>query len=207
VRSTYKTKRYNRVSAKDQLAVTERGRNVREALTRYGHQEMDKLMTQSLVRDNRIGEFSSMAPPRLARIVSSTVQDSDQWLRLVRYDPISRWYTRLERTDDYEIWLLSWLPGQQTGFHDHGSSAGAFAVTLGSLCERGVRAGRPQPSARRVVPGDLRAFGPSYLHDVRNAGPGPAVSIHAYSPPLSSMRRFEVSSGGRLRAVAEERSW
>jgi len=164
-------------------------------------------MTQSLVRDYRIGQISSLAPPRLARIVSSTVRDPDRWLRLVRYDPISRWYTRLERTDDYEIWLLTWLPHQQTGFHDHGSSAGAFAVTLGSLSERGVRAGRPQSSVRRVVPGDIRAFGPSYLHDVRNDGPDPAVSIHAYSPPLSSMRRFEVSSGGRLRALTEERSW
>jgi len=164
-------------------------------------------MTQSLVRDQRIGQFPSLAPPRLARIVSSAVQHPDQWLRLVRYDPVSRWYTRLDQTDEYEIWLLSWLPGQQTGFHDHGSSAGAFAVTLGSLSERGVRAGRPQASARSIAPGVVRAFGPSYLHDVRNDGPDPAVSIHAYSPPLSSMRRFEVSSDGRLRALTEERSW
>jgi hypothetical protein len=28
---------------------------------------------------------------------------------------------------------LSWLPGQATGFHDHGGSAGAFAVVWGTL--------------------------------------------------------------------------
>jgi predicted metal-dependent enzyme (double-stranded beta helix superfamily) len=164
-------------------------------------------MTQSLVRDTRIGQFSSLAPPRLARIVSSMVQDPGRWLSLVRYDEASRWYARLELADDYEVWLLSWLPGQQTGFHDHGSSAGAFAVTLGSLSERGVRAGRPQLSARSVMPGGVRTFGPRYLHDVRNEGSQPAVSIHAYSPPLSSMRRFEVGADGRLRAASDERSW
>jgi hypothetical protein len=42
---------------------------------------------------------------------------------------------------------------------------------------------------------------------VRNDGPQPAVSIHAYSPPLSSMRRFEVGADGRLRTASEESSW
>ena len=38
-------------------------------------------------------------------------------------------------------WLLSWLPGQGTGLHDHGGSAGAFAVVRGTLHERvGARA-------------------------------------------------------------------
>jgi predicted metal-dependent enzyme (double-stranded beta helix superfamily) len=189
-------------------------------------------MTHSLVRDTQIGQFPAMAPPRqsqiqpsqiqpsqiqpsqiqlsqaeLSHIVSGTVRDADRWLSLVRYDEASRWYARLELTDSYEVWLLSWLPSQQTGFHDHGSSAGAFAVTLGSLSERHVHAGRPAPSGRSVTPGSVRTFGPRYLHDVRNDGPRPAVSIHAYSPPLSSMRRFQVGADGRLRATSEERSW
>ena len=32
-------------------------------------------------------------------------------------------------------------------------------------------------------------------------------SIHAYSPPLTSMRRFDVAASGLLRAIAEQQSW
>ncbi|HEY3734587.1 MAG TPA: hypothetical protein VGL63_11790 [Streptosporangiaceae bacterium] len=52
------------------------------------------------------------------------------WRGLVRYDPARRWYHRLEITNEYEVWLLSWQPGQGTGFHDHGGSAGAFTAGL-----------------------------------------------------------------------------
>ena len=40
------------------------------------------------------------------------------------------------------MWLLSWLPDQGTPLHDHGTSAGAFAVVDGTLTERIVAAGR-----------------------------------------------------------------
>ena len=38
-----------------------------------------------------------------------------------------------------------------------------------------------------IDPGQPRAFGPDYAHDVRNVSLAPAISIHAYSPPLSEM--------------------
>ncbi|SES82853.1 hypothetical protein [Geodermatophilus poikilotrophus] len=31
-----------------------------------------------------------------------------------------------------QVWLLPWLPGQGTGLHDHGGSAGASAVVRGT---------------------------------------------------------------------------
>ena len=41
-------------------------------------------------------------------------------------------------------------------------------------------------------PGKPRAFGPDYTHDVRNLSLAPAISIHAYSPPLSEMNEYEL---------------
>jgi hypothetical protein len=49
----------------------------------------------------------------------------------------------------------------------------------------------------------VRSFGAWYVHDVINASVRPAVSVHAYSPPLTSMRRFEFGPGG-LEKVATE---
>jgi rhodanese-related sulfurtransferase len=46
-------------------------------------------------------------------------------------------------------------------------------------------------------PGKPRAFGPDYTHDVRNVSLAPAISIHAYSPPLSEMNEYELD-GSRL---------
>lgn len=148
-----------------------------------------------------------VAPARLAQIVRSVAERPDTWLSFVRYQSDQRWYQRLLLADEHEIWLLSWLPGQHTGFHDHGSSAGAFAVAQGDLLERAAPVGRPEPSGRVLHAGSVRSFGAAYVHDVRNNSAAPAISIHAYSPPLLTMRRYEVAAGGVLLAAGEEREW
>jgi hypothetical membrane protein len=60
----------------------------------------------------------------------------------------------------HEVWVISWLPGQATGFHDHGGSAGAFAVVWGTLMEcRVVGATMTgQVLAKPVGAGVARAF-------------------------------------------------
>jgi quercetin dioxygenase-like cupin family protein len=145
-------------------------------------------------------------PAELARLTRRVAGDPGPWLGLVRYDPGRRWYHCLARAEVCEIWLLSWLPGQHTGFHDHGTSAGAFTVASGVLREQAAPDGRPEQPGRSLRPGAVRSFGPGYVHDVRNESAGPAVSVHAYSPPLSSMRRYGVISG-RLQVTGEDREW
>ena len=148
-----------------------------------------------------------VSPARLATVAARVAGDPNHWSGLVRYDPARRWYRRLDLADDHEVWLLTWLPGQQTGFHDHGDSAGAFAVVLGTLTERSAPGGRPEASGRVVAAGGVRSFGRDYVHDVRNDSPAPALSIHAYSPPLTIMRRFAEASGALRLAGVEVTSW
>jgi rhodanese-related sulfurtransferase/mannose-6-phosphate isomerase-like protein (cupin superfamily) len=110
----------------------------------------------------------------------------------VRLRAEERWYERLYHGSDYDIWVISWLPGQSTGFHDHGASSGALVVATGILEEH-----RPGERTRVIHPGKPRAFGPDYAHDVRNVSLAPAISIHAYSPPLTDMNEYELD-GTRL---------
>jgi len=126
------------------------------------------------------------SPEELVDIISRFVS-SDGWLKRVRLSTERRWYERLHHGVDYDIWLISWMPGQSTGFHDHGESAGAFVVATGQLEEH-----LPGQQASSVRPGDSRAFGPQYVHDVRNESIAPAISIHAYSPPLNEMNEYEL---------------
>ncbi len=96
------------------------------------------------------------SPEELVDIISRFVS-SDGWLKRVRLSTERRWYERLHHGVDYDIWLISWMPGQSTGFHDHGESAGAFVVATGLLEEHLPG----QQEASRVRPGDSRAFGPT----------------------------------------------
>jgi predicted metal-dependent enzyme (double-stranded beta helix superfamily) len=139
------------------------------------------------------------AMSRLAETAGALAATPDEWVRRVRLSPEGRWYERLHRDDDHEIWLISWLPGQATGLHDHGGSRGAFAVALGDLAERDLA------TTRRLSMGQTRAFGPDYVHEVRNTSTAPAVSVHVYSPPLTVMNRYDLTGSGLVR-LAEERA-
>jgi len=137
----------------------------------------------------------SRTPEELANIVS-LFASSGGWMDTVRLRADRRWYDRLYHGPDYDIWVISWLPGQSTGFHDHGASSGAFVVATGILEEH-------RPGERTMIPPDKpRAFGPDYTHDVRNASLAPAISIHAYSPPLSEMNEYELDG---IQLVPRER--
>jgi predicted metal-dependent enzyme (double-stranded beta helix superfamily) len=152
----------------------------------------------------------ALGPARLGQLVAGLAEATGDWRHLVRFEQERRWYHRLYSADDHEVWLLSWLPGQQTGFHDHGDAAGAFAVAEGELQERAAAVGRPWIRVRQVPAGRQRSFGSRHVHDVANISVRPAVSIHAYSPPLSTMRRYEMTSTGLVRATMQksaERDW
>ncbi|MEW2354148.1 cysteine dioxygenase family protein [Spirillospora sp. NPDC029432] len=141
---------------------------------------------------------AASAASDLARRAGELAAAAGEWLPRVRLDPQGRWYERLHRDDDTEVWLISWLPGQSTGLHDHGGSRGAFAVVLGTLEEHDTAA------ARDVTAGEVRAFGAEYVHDVRNTSTAPAVSVHVYSPPLAVMNRYERTGAGLVRLATEE---
>ncbi|MEP7022304.1 MAG: cysteine dioxygenase family protein [Actinomycetota bacterium] len=146
---------------------------------------------------------AQLSPLELGRIVDSIARQPGRWRDIVRFDAGQRWYQRLELTDDLEVWLLSWLPGQGTGFHDHGEAVGAFTVAQGELAERIVPARQTEPRARPFAAGQVRPFGPAHVHDVVNVSSGPAVSVHAYSPPLTAMRRYELTGSGLVHTGTE----
>lgn len=150
------------------------------------------------------GAARSGGPISLAMMLAA---HPERWRPLVDYRIDTRWYRLLERTEQHEVWLLSWLPGQGTDLHDHGPASGAFAVAAGTLTERVVatRPGRPPVEVtRELVAGHCRAFGPHYVHHVANTGTVPAVSVHVYTPGLSLMNCYQVESGQLRHAGVEQ---
>jgi hypothetical protein len=100
----------------------------------------------------------------LGRIAAQLAAGPEPLLPLACFDSRERWYGQLYAQPDHEAWLLSWLPGQRTGLHDHGGSAGAFTVVTGTLTETtvtlpGSRSGHatapPRDTYPRCRPGPL----------------------------------------------------
>jgi uncharacterized RmlC-like cupin family protein len=100
---------------------------------------------------------------------------------------------RLLATDAYEAWLLHWRPGSAVTPHDHGDSHGAVHVVTGELTEVRWYAGRR--TIRDVGAGGQFDVPHGLVHDVVAFHDQPAVSIHVYSPPLTSMGFYD--HGGR----------
>ena len=141
---------------------------------------------------------AALSPRQLAEEVRKLAAMPRDWMSRVRLSPDERWYERIHAGRQHEIWLISWLPGQGTGFHDHGGSAGAFGVVWGTLEEHqaGTPTHRHAVRAAQVSAGRVRSFGPEHIHDVRNMSEAVAVSVHAYSPPLSEMTRYDLTESG-----------
>jgi quercetin dioxygenase-like cupin family protein len=116
----------------------------------------------------------------------------------VDFDPDERWHQRIYRDRRIDIWLISWLPSQGTQLHDHGGSSGAFTVLSGTLTETVVTGARTLHDNERDT-GSAVGFGPHYVHDVRNTSDSPAVSVHAYSAPLTTMNYYDLSDGELVR--------
>jgi len=102
----------------------------------------------------------------------------------------TRRYELLERTDEYESWVIFWPEGTGLLLHDHGGSAGAFHVVAGTLEETSTNLGGLRLRRRTFGPGASKSFGPAYVHSLVNPRPAPATTVHAYSPPLTSMRFY-----------------
>jgi predicted metal-dependent enzyme (double-stranded beta helix superfamily) len=146
----------------------------------------------------------ALTPAALGEVVRGLARRPHRWRPVVRFDAADRFHTRLEVTGGYEVWLLTWLPGQGTEIHDHGGAAGAFTVVEGALTERTFPGPGGAPRARELAVGGPRAFGPPHVHEVVNAGTEPAVSIHAYAPALSAMSYYAELPGGGLRPLRTE---
>ena len=119
------------------------------------------------------------------------------WRHLVEHDRAARTYSELLRDDNVAAWLICWMDDHDTGFHDHDVSAGAVAVVEGSVREDRLVLGAP-PTSRVLTAGSAFSFEASDIHRVCHAGAEPAVTIHAYSPPLWRMGAYDVGPEGRL---------
>ena len=139
-----------------------------------------------------------LTPPELERFARGLAAEHERWAHLVRHADDVRVYEQIWDDGQVNAWVICWSEDQDTGFHDHDESAAAIAVISGQVREERLRLGA-LPRARLVGPGSTFTVPAAAIHRVLHAGSGPAVTIHAYSPPLTRTGAYRLGPDGELR--------
>ena len=145
----------------------------------------------------------SLTLDQLAGFVAELAADGERWRELVRHDPERRIYELLWQDEDVNAWLICWSKDDDTGFHDHDASAAAITVIDGSVREDRLRL-NGAPSSTISQAGAIVTIPPNAIHRVLHAGDVPAVTIHAYSPPLIRTGAYVIGDGGELLREAQD---
>jgi hypothetical protein len=154
------------------------------------------------------GRFTRRRPlttAELLEVAEGLARSADTWPGLA--DPVERCWRTVAVTDRFEAWVVAWPVGGAVELHDHGGSGGAVVVASGCLVETSLHPGRdagPVDRTTRIAEGGHLVFGPGHVHDLVNDGPGPALSVHVYTPALRTMNFFEHTTQGDLVTVRSE---
>ncbi len=142
--------------------------------------------------------------PDLARL-SARIVDSGLWRDYVVVCEDYRDYRLMFENDYVDVWVLSWLPGQETGFHDHDLSELGLCVAQGVIREHHMHL-HAADTDHLVHPGESHEGPFGYIHRVEYQAGEPAVSVHAYSPPLAWVGQYREQGGQLLRLRQPGRS-
>jgi mannose-6-phosphate isomerase-like protein (cupin superfamily) len=139
----------------------------------------------------------SLTPVELERLVGQLAANPEQWRHAVRHASDVRVYEQIWDDEDVNAWVICWTHDQDTGFHDHDESSAAIAVIDGQVREDRLRLDQP-PRSRLIGPGEIFTVPATAIHRVLHAGEEPAVTIHAYSPPLVRTGAYRIGPDGEL---------
>jgi mannose-6-phosphate isomerase-like protein (cupin superfamily) len=151
----------------------------------------------------------SLTTKALELFVASLAASPERWAHLVRHESDVRVYEQIWDDEDVNAWVICWSEDQDTGFHDHDDSGAAIAVISGSVREdRLMLSSAPEGvdprrlGTRELGPGTVFSVPAVAIHRVLHAGEGPAITIHAYSPPLRRTGAYRIGEDGELQREA-----
>lgn len=152
--------------------------------TTGGCDQADVAADAAEVADDVAADVAEVA----AAIAATLTVTSARWPSVPAEHATERTGIRVLSNAEYDVWLLRWPAGTSVDPHDHGKSAGGFAVVAGALEEirwhDGVR------SSQVVRPGRPVTVERGVVHDVVGAADG-TLSVHVYAPPLREMTYYD----------------
>jgi quercetin dioxygenase-like cupin family protein len=101
--------------------------------------------------------------------------------RFETFHPEKRSGVRLYTSDQCDVLMVCWEPGQVSSFHDHGPSESIVHVLRGVL---EVRGDGIDPT--RLTTGQVVITPVGTRHQLANPGPDQLVTLHFYSPRMQT---------------------
>ena len=168
----------------------------RETQIAAGPIDWDEVLTppQELAAATRelIPAQPTLSAVELEQIAIAIRDRPELWEPLLVIDPTHRRYRLLYEDERTDIWVLCWMPGQSTGFHDHDISDVGLAIARGMVVERQLQL-PTGATALELRPGDTRRGPAGYVHSV----------AHGEDEPLMKVGQYRVDPHGVLRRDAE----
>jgi cysteine dioxygenase type I len=148
--------------------------------------------------DDLVPHDGLLSPEELEEVAAGIAVRDEIWRPLAYADREQRRYELVYEDDRMDAWVLSWMPGHGTGFHDHYISSVGLAVAAGGVQEDQMVYGRDH-IARHLRPGDTRRGDATYIHRVTHESGEPAVTVHVYSPRLDWVGQYRIDDDGVMR--------
>ena len=133
-----------------------------------------------------------------------TADDLEPW---AHWDhPPSESYGRrlVWRDSNVELMVMTWLPGDHSAIHDHGSAEWGAVQCFGAASHRRFRLEGQQLISQKnlpYAPGQIQWVDGSLIHQMGNSGTVPFLSLHVYGTSRDSAditaaaRVFNLESG------------
>ena len=150
---------------------------------------------------DRVSADIDLDRPAMVQLAHEIVAEEELWRPYARHDAETRFYRQLYRDPNLDVWLICWVDGQRTGYHDHDRSSGAVCVCDGALLEDYFRIeedGWIREKTTVHQPGGTFDFDAAYIHGVRHPGDAAAVDL---DPPLLACPLADGALRGRRRAA------
>ena len=110
--------------------------------------------------DGLVPHDGLLTPDELEAVAGGIAARTDLWEPLVHRDSEHRRYELVYEDDRMDAWILSWMPGQGTGFHDHYISGVGLCVASGCVREDLMVYGRRAPVPASCAPATRARAGP-----------------------------------------------
>jgi len=136
---------------------------------------------------------------RVRELLESADVTLDDVRDFVRYDPGQYQRNLLAINTWYEVLVICWQSGQRSPIHNHARSTCGLKV-LSGVCTETIFDHSPcgqvvALSSQNLTAGYISASQDEDTHQVSNLqAPGEdLVTLHIYSPPLRSMKKFSIT--------------